>query len=193
MRKVIVSNLMSLDGFIAGPKGELDWFVKEGFPMNTEFGEYAKGLISKVGGILLGRLTYEEFLGYWPTATDNDPVITEKMNVLPKYVFSRTLDKVGWGRWKTVTLVRGDAAMEVQELKNQRGRDLVVYGSGSLVSTLLKAGLVDEVQLFVQPVILGQGRPQFKGLEGRYELELLKTTSFKSGAVGLFYKPSRTT
>jgi len=96
MRRVIVSNVMSLDGFVSGPNGELDWFVHSGFMKGTEFGEYARSLISSVGTILLGRLTYEEFVSYWPTAKDNDPVITERINNLPKFVFSRSLEKVAW-------------------------------------------------------------------------------------------------
>ena len=189
MRRLIVSNLMSLDGFLSGPNGELDWFVSPGFPMNTEYGTYVKDLISSVGGMLLGRRTYEEFASYWPTATDNDPDITEKMNVLPKYVFSKTLDRVEWGKWGTAFLVKGDAAAEAKKLKEEPGRDLAIYGSGQLVSALMKAGLVDEIQAFVQPWILGQGRGEFVGLTDRYELELIKATPFKSGAVGLFYRP----
>jgi len=190
MRRLIVSNLMSLDGFVSGPKGELDWFVKEGFPMNTEFGEYCVELIKSVGTMLLGRRTYEEFVSYWPEATDNDPVLTERMNNVPKVVFSRTLKKVSWGKWGKIRLVRGNAPAEVARLKKEPGKDLVIYGSATLVSALMKAGLIDEYQIFLQPVVLGAGRPEFKGLKDRYELELIKAKQFKSGAVALFYKPA---
>jgi len=124
MRRLIVSNIMSLDGFIAGPKGELDWFVKEGFMTETEFGEHARNLNRSVDGILLGRKTYQAFAGYWPDATDNDPVVTERMNNLPKIVFSRTLEKVEWGKWGNARLVKGDAGEEVRRLKSEPGKAL---------------------------------------------------------------------
>lgn len=189
MKRLVVSNLMSLDGFVAGPKGELDWFVHEGFMMGTEFGDHARSQISSVDSILLGRRTYEEFVSYWPTATDNDPVITERINNLPKVVFSRTLDRVGWGKWNNARLVRDDAPEEVRRMKEQPGRDLVIFGSAQLVSSLLKEGLIDELQIFIQPVLLGGGTPEFKDLKERYHLKLTRVAQFKTGAVGLFYQP----
>ena len=196
MRRLIVSNLMSLDGFVAGPTGELDWFVHSGFMQGTEFGDYARNVITSAGAILLGRLTYQEFVSYWPGATDNDPVITERINNLPKVVFSRTLEKVEWGKWNSPKLVKEHAAEEVKRMKEEPGKDLVIYGSATLVSSLMKEGLVDEFQLIVMPVILGKGKPEFlwnsSGLEGWYKLKLVKATPLKSGAVALFYKPDNT-
>ena len=191
MKRLIVSNLMSLDGFVAGPKGELDWFVHEGFMTGTEFGDHARKLISSVDAILLGRRTYEEFVSYWPTATDNDPVITERMNHVPKIVFSETLEKVEWGQWNNVRLVRKDACGEVRRLKEEAGRDLVIYGSAGLVSSLMKEDLIDEFQIFIHPVVLGGGTPEFKGLDKRFRLKLVKVTPFNTGAVGLYYEPLR--
>ena len=182
---------MSLDGFVAGPNGELDWFVYEGFVKGTEFGRYAREVISSVDAILLGRLTYEEFLSYWPTATDDDPVITERMNTLPKVVFSRTLTKVEWGKWNTVRLVKENAAEEVRRMKEEPGRDLVIYGSADLASSLMKVDLIDEFQFFVQPIVLGKGKPQFKDLNERYKLKLIKSTPLASGAVALYYQPAK--
>ena len=184
---------MSLDGFAAGPEGELDWFVHEGFMIETEFGQHARNVISSVDAILLGRRTYQEFVSYWPTATNNDPVITERINNLPKIVFSKTLHKVDWGKWNNARLVTGNAAEEVKRLKEQPGRDLVIYGSADLVSSLMKEELIDELQLFVQPVVLGKGKPEFKGLNQRYKLKLTKATPFNSGAVGLYYQPLKET
>jgi dihydrofolate reductase len=189
MRRVIVSNVMSLDGFVSGPNGELDWFVHSGFMKGTEFGEYARSLISSVGTILLGRLTYEEFVSYWPTAKDNDPVITERINNLPKFVFSRSLKQVPWGKWGTAKLVNEDAATAISKMKQEPGRDMVVLGSFTLVSTLMKAGLIDEYQLLVYPVVLGKGMPEFKDLNERYSLNLIDVKQFKSGAVELVYQP----
>ena len=187
MRRLIVSNLMSLDGYVAGPKGELDWFVHEGFMIGTEFGQYAREMISSVDAILLGRLTYQEFVSYWPTATDNDPVITERINSLPKIVFSKTLERV---EWNNARLVKGNAAHEVRRLKEEPGRDLVIYGSAQLVSALTKDSLIDEFHLVVQPVILGKGKPEFKDLNQRHNLKLVEAKPFKSGAVWLRYQPA---
>ena len=180
---------MSLDGFVAGPEGELDWFVHEGFMEGTEFGQYARNVISSVDVILLGRRTYQEFVSYWPTATDNDPVITERINNLPKIVFSKTLDKVEWGKYNNAKLLNGNAAEEVKTMKHLPGRDLVIYGSAQLVSSLMKDGLIDELQLFVQPVVLGKGKPEFTNLNQRHWLKLTKATPFSSGAVALYYQP----
>ena len=191
MRRLLVSNMMSLDGFVAGPNGELDWFVYEGFMKDTEFGQYARDLISSVGAILLGRRTYEEFLSYWPEATDNDPVVTERINNLPKIVFSKSLEKVSWGKYDTVRLVKQDPANEVSRLKAEPGKDLVIYGSATLVSSLLNEGLIDELQIFLHPVVLGSGKPEFPDITGRHEFELLKSTPLKSGAVALYYRPVR--
>ena len=183
---------MSLDGFVAGPTGELDWFVHDGFMTGTEFGQYAIDLIRSVDAILMGRLTYQEFAGYWPTATDNQP-IAERMNNLPKIVFSRKLEKVEWGKWNTARLVKTDAASEVRRLKAESGRDLVIYGSATLVSSLMRERLIDEFQIVVMPVILGKGKPEFvwnsSGLEDWYRLKLNKVIPFKTGAVALYYQP----
>ena len=190
MRRLIVSNMMTLDGFVAGPNGELDWFVYEGFVKNTEFGQYAREVISSVDAILLGRHTYEEFLSYWPSATNDDPVITERMNSLPKTVFSRTLNKVEWGKWNNARLAEENAGEEVKRMKGESGRDLVIYGSADLTSYLMKLGLIDEFQIFVHPIVLGKGKPQFKDLNERYMLKLVRTLPpFKTGVVGLIYQP----
>ncbi len=189
MRRVIVSNVMSLDGFVSGPNGELDWFVYAGFVKGTEFGEYARNVISNVDAILLGRLTYEEFSSYWPTAKSDDPVITERINNLPKFVFSRSLKQVPWGDWGTARLVKEEVAVVVGKMKQEAGRDMVIYGSATLVSALMKAGLIDEYQLVVHPVVLGKGRPELKGLTQRYPLSLVDVKQFKSGAVKLVYHP----
>ena len=189
MRRVIVANLTSLDGFIAGPKGELGWFVQPGFLTKTEYGEYARESYDTIGGILLGRKTYEDWVGYWPDATDNDPVITERVNNLPKYVFSNTLDKVGWGKWNNAYLMKGDAGEQLKRLKDQPGKDLAIFGSGTLVSSLTKLGLIDEYQITIQPVILGAGLSQFRDLDKWLRLKLVKSRQLREGAVVLYYQP----
>lgn len=188
MRRLIVSNFVSLDGLMAGPNGELDWFVQEGWE-DAEHGDYVRGLLGSVDAILVGRLTYNEFHGYFPTATDKDPIV-DYLNKLEKVVFSKTMDKVDWGKWNTARLVKGDPADEVRRLKAEPGKDLVIFGSGQLVSALVKARLVDELHMILRPIVLGKGKPEFVGLVERYKLTLIESKQFKDGAVWLRYKPA---
>jgi dihydrofolate reductase len=185
MRELIVSNLQSLDGFMAGPKGEIDWFTGLA---DKEFEAYGIELIGSVDTILFGRVTYQLMAGYWPTASasEDDPRIIEAMNNLPKIVFSRTLDRV---EWKNSRLVKTDPAEEVARLKQQAGKYLVIYGSGGLVSELSRRGLIDEYRIFVAPLVLGGGVPMFRGLEKRLPLRLSEVRSFRSGTVLLRYEP----
>ena len=183
MRKIIVSNYITLDGFFAGPKGEIDWFV-----WDEEMANYSRGLLTSMDTILFGRVTYELMAGYWPTASPpaEDRVIIDAMNNLPKVVFSRTLEKV---EWKNARLVKGDILEEISKLKQQPGKDMVIYGSSSIVSTLTRAGLIDEYQLFINPVVLGNGKPLFRGITGTAKLKLLETRTFQCGVVLLRYQP----
>jgi dihydrofolate reductase len=186
MRKVIVSNLISLDGFIAGPKGEIDWFG-----WDKELESYSKEQLGSMGTILFGRVTYELMAGYWPTATADtiDQIIINAMNNLPKVVFSKTLDKVEWNNSR---LVKDDIEGEVAGLKRGPGKDIVIYGSGSIVSALAQAGLIDEYRIFVNPVVLGSGKPQFGDINDRINLKLLSTKTFGNGLVLLCYEPDGT-
>lgn len=185
MRRIIVSNYASLDGFFAGPNGEIDWFV-----WDQETADYSKDLIESIDTILFGRVTYELMAGYWPKAdpASEDPVIIDAMNNLPKIVFSKTLEKVTWTNSR---LVRENVAEEISEMKQQSGRDMVIYGSGSLVSYLTQLGLIDEYRIFVNPVVLGSGKPLFKDLANRVYLKLLKTKTFNCGVVLLHYQPDK--
>ncbi len=182
MRRIIVSNLISLDGFMEGPNRALDWFA-----VDQEFFGYARELLGRVDTILFGRATYQHMAGYWPTpaAAENDPFITEKMNALPKIVFSKTLQEVGWANSR---LAKKALTEEVRELKQQRGQDMVIFGSGSIVSALGQAQLIDEYRLFVNPVVLGRGTPMFRNMHDRIRLKLLETRTFNSGLVGLYYR-----
>jgi dihydrofolate reductase len=183
MRKVVLSNLVSLDGFMAGPNGEIDWFT--GFA-DKEFEAYAAGLITSFDIMLFGRVTYELMAGYWPTATpeQDDPKIIKAMNTTSKVVFSRTLKKVEWNNCR---LVAGDAVSEVRRLKQQPGKDIVIYGSGGIVSALAPQELIDDYHLFIAPLILGGGRPLFSDIPARISLKLLETRAFGSGLAMLRY------
>jgi dihydrofolate reductase len=179
IRKVIVSNLMSLDGFFEGPNQELDWFV-----LDEAFFEYARDLLRSVDTILFGRSTYQHMANYWPSAPADE--IADKMNGLPKVVFSRTLKAVEWNNSR---LVRGGAVDEVRKLKQAPGGDMVILGSATLASSLLQAGLIDEYRVILNPVLIGGGRPLFPEITARLKLRLSGTQTFPSGVVMLCYTP----
>ncbi len=134
MRKIIASEMVTLDGFFAGPNGEIDWFV-----WNEEMAKYAIDLVSTVDTILFGRVTYELMASYWPSASPptEDPIIIDKMNNLPKIVFSNTLERV---EWKNTRLIKQVTAEEILKMKNQPGKNMVIYGSGSIVPSLMNLG-----------------------------------------------------
>jgi dihydrofolate reductase len=189
MRKVILSNMVTLDGFFEGPNKELDWQIVDG-----ENKEYAIDLLSKVDALLFGRVTYQLMADYWPAAATNpstpksDLEIADKMNNLPKIVFSKTLQEV---KWNNSRLVKENIAKEISKMKQQPGKDMVIFGSGSIVSTFMQHGLIDEYRIIVNPIVLGNGNPLFKGINGKQNLKLLNTKVFDSGIVILFYEPAQ--
>ncbi len=181
MRKVIVSNLVTLDGFFEGPNGELDWFV-----VDDDFFDYVKEMFKTVDTMLFGRKTYEMMAAYWPSAEDNDATITHLMNKLPKIVFSKTLNNASWNNSR---IVKENIAEEIHEMKKLPGKDLVIFGSSEIISFLKKEGLIDEYRIILNPVILGEGNPMFKNLEDKKNLILFKTRNLKSGVIILYYHP----
>jgi len=138
---------------------------------------------------LFGRITYELMARYWPTpdAIRANPIVAEGMNSMPKVVFSRTLDKVSWSNTK---LVKGDIASEVRKMKQEPGKGMAILGSGSIVSQLAPEGLIDEYQVVVNPVVLGQGRTMFEGIKEKLNLKLTKMRTFGNGKVFLCYAPT---
>jgi len=184
MRKVVLFNMVTLDGFFAGPEGEIDWHN-----VDQEFNEFAIEQLNTAGGLIFGRLTYQLMASYWPTpaAKTDDPIVAEKMNQLPKYVFSKTLNAVDW---ENTRLIHGDAATELPKLNDQVGGDLFIFGSANLASSLIRQGLIDEFRVMVNPLVLGSGRPLFENLDQRVRLNLLKTKTFSSGNVLLYYASS---
>lgn len=183
-RKIISQIMVSIDGFIEGPDGEIDWHN-----VDKEYNEYASRLLSSAGAILFGRRTYQLMADYWPTSSafSNDPVIAKLMNQLPKIVFSKTLDKV---EWQNSRLVKENIVEEIKHLKRQHGYDLVILGSADLSSRFTKLGLVDEYQIMVNPVVLGKGKPFFNDIH-KLNLELLNSKTFRSGNVLLCYQPGQ--
>ena len=184
MRRVVVFNMVTLDGFFVDSKGDMSWAHKNDAEWNAFVGENASGS----GVLLFGRITYELMASYWPTpmALQNSPVVAKGMNDMPKVVFSRTLDKVSWSNTK---LVQGGMAAEVRKMKNEPGPDMVILGSGSIVSQLAQENLIDEYQIALSPIVLGKGRTLFEGVREKLNLKLTKSRTFGNGNVFLCYAP----
>ena len=183
MRKVLFFMLTSLDGYFEGPAHEIDWHHTD-----EEFQEFAIEQTNQAGMLLFGRVTYEMMASYWPTAQaiEGDPIVAGLMNSLPKIVFSKTLSKA---EWQNTRVVKTDFAKEIATLKEQPGKDLCILGSSDLAVSFLEAGLLDEIRILVNPIVLGAGKPLFKGIQHRLKLKLLTTRIFKSGNVLLTYQP----
>ena len=181
MRKIIVSNIVSLDGFFETSDKKLDWFAPD-----EESFQYAREMLRAADTLLFGRATYQHMARYWPSAPKDE--IADKMNNLHKIVFSKTLERAVWSN---STLVKNNAAEEVSKLKQQSGKDMVILGSATLASFLLQLDLIDEYRVVLIPVLLGAGNPLFTGIEQRLRLKLQQARLFASGVVVLYYEKAR--
>jgi len=177
--------MVSLDGYIEGPNGELDWHN-----VDEEFNDYAICMLQKVDTLLFGRKTYEMMAAYWPSdyAVENDPVVAEKMNTLDKIVVSSTMEHAGWTNTR---LIKENAAAEIMKLKQEAGKDIALFGSSGLALTLIKENLVDEYRIITTPTALGSGKSIFEGLDSKLDLKLSKTWIFNSGNVLNYYHTLR--
>jgi dihydrofolate reductase len=185
MRKVIIFNLTSLDGYFEGPDRDINWHN-----VDEEFNKFAEQQTDEFGALLFGRVTYELMAGYWPTedAKRDDPIIAGLMNSLPKIVFSKTLKHV---EWENTRLVNDNFVEAISKLKQEAGKDIAIFGSSDLAVTFIEHGLIDEFRIMVNPIALGKGKPLFKGLKTELYLRLTKTRTFKSGNILLYYEPKR--
>jgi dihydrofolate reductase len=183
MRKLFVSNMISIDGYYAGPNDEIDWHN-----VDAEFNAMATEMLDTVDTLVFGRVTYEGMASYWPSPAGlaDDPVIAAKVNALGKVVFSRTLSAVDWNGAR---LAQSAPADEIARLKAEPGKDMVIFGSGTIVTQLTQLGLIDEYRLFVSPVILGAGKSLFAGVTGRPTLRLVSAQAYDSGNAMLVYVP----
>lgn len=183
MRKLVVFNQVSLDGYFTDANGDMSWAHKE----DPEWQAFAASNASSGGAMLFGRVTYEMMASYWPTpaALQRSPVVAAGMNNMPKVVFSRTLKQA---TWQNTTLVKGDPAAAVRKMKNTPGPDMAILGSGTIVSQLAQAGLIDEFLIVVNPIVLGTGRTLFAGAKEKLNLKLTQTRAFGNGNVLLCYQ-----
>jgi dihydrofolate reductase len=185
MRKLHVFNYVSVDGFFTDAKADMSWAHKR----DEEWNAFASGNAGGNGALMFGRVTYEMMAAFWqtPQAAQVLPKVAEGMNAMAKYVFSRTLDAAPW---QNTTLLKGALVAEVKKLKAGAGPDLVILGSGSLVSQLTEARLIDGYQIVLSPIVLGAGRTLFETVTDRQSLNLTKTRAFKNGNVVLWYEPA---
>jgi dihydrofolate reductase len=166
MRKLKLQMQVSIDGFVARPNGELDWMMSG--QIHGEVGIFVNELIDSSGTILMGRKMTDEFANYWTKAVENpeNPEYTfaKKMLDTPKIVFTKTLDE---SPWLNTVLAKGDIVEEVNRLKNQTGKDILVYGGADFVSSLIKENLIDEYNFFINPTAIGRGMTIFGKLEDK--------------------------
>ena len=156
----------------------------------------AKELLGTTDTLVLGRVAYQEFVAYWPSADTHSASIASQIarliNQATKVVFSRTLDTVEWSRWNNAKLVKGNVAEAILEMKGQPGKNMLPYAGATIASTFIQRGLVDDYRLRLHPVVLGSGKPLFKDIQARLPLTLVQTTSYQNGVTLLNYQPSKT-
>jgi len=179
MRKLVLAMQMSLDGFVAGPNGELDWMWHA---FNDELHGSLIKYIRQTDTQLVGRVAYQEQAAHWPTSTDE---IAPLVNNATKVVFSRTLDSVAWANSRLAT---SDIATEIAQLRQQPGKDITLVGGARLAQTASRLRLIDEYNLVVHPIVLGTGLPLFADMAAPMPLKLVKKEVFGTGAMRLLYR-----
>jgi dihydrofolate reductase len=190
MRKLKLQMQTTVDGFVAKLNGEQDWLTQD---WDDEFRKYEYDLIDSSDTLLMGRGMTEEFFNYWTDVAENQPKsvwyeFAKKMVDVPKVVFTKTLDE---SPWANTTLSKGDLVDEVNQRKNQSGKDILVYGGAGFVSSLIKENLIDEYYFFVNPVAIGEGMTIFNRLKETSALTLLKSQTFECGVILQCYEPKR--
>ncbi|HDR7773449.1 MULTISPECIES: dihydrofolate reductase family protein [Bacillus cereus group] len=179
MGQIIVSMYLSLDGVMEEPAWTAPYF-------NEEVAKFQSNLLFESEALLLGRVTYQGFAAAWPSMTDEEG-FADKMNSMPKFVASTTLEETEWN----ANLIKGNIVEEISKLKEQPGQNLLIYGSGELIQTLMQHDLIDEYHFMVNPVIVGSGKRLFKTVNDTKALKLLETRTTSSGVVILSYQPEK--
>jgi dihydrofolate reductase len=185
MAKIVVFNSVSLDGYFTDANSDMS-FARNTNP-DPEWDAFVSDNANGGGMLLFGRITYDLMVSFWPTpfAVENMPVVAERMNNLPKMVFSKTMDNATWNNTK---LVKEDMIGEVKKLRKEPGSDITIMGSGSIIAQLSQHGLIDEYQMVMIPVVLGKGRTMFEGVQKKLSMKLSSTRTFANGNIVLSYK-----
>ena len=184
MRKIIAGTHITLDGILSGPSGDENNMISWAMPGVQDSTPDFQEFLSSSGTILLGRETYEGLARFWPTATGE---FADLMNHTPKIVFSTTLSKAEWGAFDNISLINKDVEAEVKRLKEQDGKDMIMFASSKLVQSFTNAELIDEYRIVVHPVILGRGKRLFDNIKARHDIKLESARPYKSGAILLHY------
>ena len=179
MRRVNAWELVSLDGVMERPE---EWAFSYS---DDEMGEASASVMAASDALLLGRVTYEHLAAYWPNQPGGEPMV-DHLNSVPTYVVSGTLEEPL--RWNNSTIIRGNMAEEIARLKRRPGKDITILGSGTLVRSLLRDGLLDELTLMVHPVVLGSGKRLFEDRSDARALMLASSRTFSTGVVSLAYR-----
>lgn len=187
MRKITLSVMMTLDGYFGGSQGETSWFVWEPAMDSHIFPFVNEG--SNIDTILMGKGTYDVMSKYWPTADGEATAVRDGMNNLPKVVLSNTEEEMTWNSQLVLVSDGEEITQKVRNLKSQEGGDILLMASGSIVSILLNANpdLIDEYRIFVNPLVLGDGKPLFKGITNSRNLKLIASKAFDNGVMMLSY------
>jgi dihydrofolate reductase len=189
MRRVVLQEFVSANGLAAGPNDSVD-FIPSSTQGDAAFGREQLALMDTIDTLLLGRVTYAMFAGFWPNVTEGpEKEFADKFNGLQKVVFSKTLKRAPWGKWKDGRIVSGSAVEEVAKLKQQPGKNMLISGSITIAQALIAEGMVDEYRLVLCPVVLGGGRPLFRDNAGSITMKLLNERKLDRGAVSLIYSP----
>ena len=183
MRKLKLQVQMTVDGFIAGPNGEMDWTNRN---WDNELKNYVEKITEPVDCIVLGRTLAQGFIPYWASHPEEEGA--NKFNQTHKVIFTKTLDR---SVWENTVLAKGDLVYEISKLKSEDGKDIITYGGANFVSALIKNELIDEYHLFINPTAIGRGMTIFGELDRIQNLNLVKSTSFSCGIVVLKYLPSQ--
>jgi dihydrofolate reductase len=190
MRRIVLTEWVTLDGYSAGPSNDMN-FVGESF--SAEMGKYEDDIVNTADTLILGRVTYESFAGSWPyvpdkpDAAEGEKAYARKLNAMKKIVFSRTLDKV---EWNNSTLFHDINPDDVKKWKAEDGKDMLIYGSASIVQQLTNLGLIDEYQILVHPVLVGGGKALFEGVKDKHRLKLVSSKLIGSQVILLTYQSS---
>jgi dihydrofolate reductase len=187
MRKLVVFETLSLDGYFTDGNGDMSWAHAD--PTDAEWNAFVAGNAGSGGALVFGRVTYDMMNAFWPTpmAAAAMPQVAAFMNACPKFVFSRTLTAA---TWNNTTLLAGDPVSELRRLQSEEGPGLAILGSGSLVAQLAPAGLIDEFQFVYRPIVLGSGRTLFGGPGARQPLRRTSSRTFANGNVYATYSPA---
>ncbi|MEZ4964215.1 MAG: dihydrofolate reductase family protein [Saprospiraceae bacterium] len=185
MRKVKLQIQMSIDGYVARPNGENDWMT---WNPDDQFVGFLHSMIDASDTILLGRKMTDDFVSHWENAVRNNPdnLFAKKMVDTPKVVFTKTLEQ---STWNNTTLAKGDLAQEIANLKEQDGKDMIVYGGAGFVSSLIKENLIDEYHLIVNPTAIGDGMAIFKLLDRTQRFIPIESRLYPGGKTVLSYRP----